>query len=179
MKKQGKRQGQTGFTLIEMLIAISVMAVILTTAIPALGQFMAQQRMTAAANSLVGHLNYARSEAVFRNTYVAACPSSDGVSCTGGNRWDIGWIVYLDPEKEGQPAESEDVLRVVEPQTELLMHSAGRYRVRFQGHGGAYGTNLTIRICAPGEPERARAVIVSNPGRVRSSRDIDPSECKI
>lgn len=170
---------QPGFTLIELLIAVSVMAVILTTAVPALGNFIAQQRMTAAANQLVSHLNYARHEAVFRNQAVAACPSSDGASCTGGNRWDIGWIVYLDPEREGQPAEPEDVLRVVEPRDELLMHSAGRYRVRFQGHGGAYGTNLTIRVCAPGEPERARAVIVSNPGRIRSSRDIDPAECDL
>lgn len=172
------RERHKGFTLIEMLVAVSVMAVILTTAIPALGNFMAEQRLTAAANSLVGHLNYARSEAVFRNSYVAACPSSDGLSCTGGNRWDIGWIVYLDPQKEGQPAEPEDVLRVVEPHPELLMHSAGRYRVRFQGHGGAYGTNLKIRVCSPESPKRARAVIVSNPGRVRSSRDVDPAECR-
>ncbi|RFF26490.1 MULTISPECIES: GspH/FimT family pseudopilin [unclassified Wenzhouxiangella] len=168
---------QSGLTLIELMIAVSVMAVILTTAVPALGNFMAQQRLTAAANQLVSHLNYARHEAVFRNQPVAACPSSNGLACTGGNRWDIGWIVYLDPEKKGQPDGPEDVLRVVEPRESLLMHSAGRYRVRFQGHGGAYGTNLTIRVCAPEDPDKARAVIVSNPGRIRSTRDVDPSEC--
>lgn len=169
---------QTGLTLIELLIAVSLMAVILTTAVPALGYFLEQQRLTAAANQLVGHLNYARYEAVFRNQPVAACPSSDGLSCTGGNRWDSGWIVYLDPEKKGQPDGAEDILRVVEPQTSLLMHSAGRHRVRFQGHGGAYGTNLTIRVCAPDQPDMARAVIVSNPGRVRATRDVDPVECQ-
>lgn len=174
-----KRERQTGFTLIELLIAISVMAVILTAAVPAFGNFMAQQRLTAAANQLVSHLNFARHEAVFRNQPVAACPSSDGLGCTGGNRWDIGWIVYLDPEKKGQPDEPEDVLRVVEPQDSVDMHSAGRYRVRFQGHGGAYGTNLTIRVCDPEDPEMARAVIVSNPGRIRSTRDVDPAECAI
>ncbi|WP_376696514.1 GspH/FimT family pseudopilin [Wenzhouxiangella sp. EGI_FJ10305] len=167
----------TGLTLIEMLIAVSVMAVILTAAVPAFGTFMAQQRLTAAANQLVSHLNYARHEAVFRNQPVAACPSSDGHACTGGNRWDIGWIVYLDPEKKGQPAEPEDVLRVVEPREALRMHSAGRYRVRFQGHGGAYGTNLTIRVCDTQDSELARAVVVSNPGRIRSTRDVDPAEC--
>lgn len=166
-----------GFTLIEMLIAIAVLAVILTTAAPALGRFVEQQRLTTTANQLVAHLQFARGQAITHNKLVAACPSNDGLSCTGGNRWEDGWIVYLDPHKSGQPADPEDVLRVVQGNPELVMHSGGRYRVRFKGSGVAYGTNLTIRVCTPGNPEAARAVIVSNPGRVRATRDVDPAEC--
>lgn len=166
-----------GLTVIELMVALAVLAVIATTAVPAMGRFVEQQRLTATANTLVGHLQFARGQAISNNTLVAACPSSDGASCTGGNRWEDGWIIYLDPDKAGQPAEPEDVLRVVDARPEHVMHSGGRYRVRFKASGVAYGTNLTIRVCTRGNPEAARAVIVSNPGRVRATRDVDPSEC--
>lgn len=168
-----------GLTAIEMMIAVAVLAVILTTAVPALGRFMDNHRITAATNQLIGHLQYARHEAVYRNTYVAACPSTNGKRCTGGNRWDRGFIVYLDPDNSRQPDRPEDILRVVERTDALRMHSAGRTRVRFQGHGGAYGTNLTIRVCDRKEQADPRAVIVSNPGRVRSTRDIERAECEV
>jgi len=166
-----------GFTIIEMMIGIAVLAVILTTAVPALGSFFEQQRLTAEANHLVAHLQFARGQAISRNTRVAACPSTDGATCTGGNRWGDGWIVYLDPEKTGQPGDTDDVLRVVQGVEGLTAASGGRYRVRFKPSGMAYGTNLTINLCTPGDPDAARAVIVSNPGRVRATRDVDPAEC--
>lgn len=170
---------QSGLTVIELMIALALIAVIMTTAIPAFGRFIQENRMTAKANELLGHLQFARHEAVHRNMYVAACPSTDGENCTGGNRWDDGWIVYVDADNSRQPTDPEDILRVVGPDEQLLMHSAGRYRVRFQGHGGAYGTNLTIRVCDIEGDARPRAVIVSNPGRIRATREVDPAECEV
>ena len=169
---------QRGLTLIELMIALAVAAVILTSAVPAFGRFMQENRITATTNHLISHLQYARHEAVFRNAYVAACPSTDGDQCTGGNRWDEGWIVYVDHSNNGQPDRPDDVLRVVGADERTVMHSAGRFRVRFQGHGGAYGTNLTIRVCDASGQASPRAVIVSNPGRIRSTRDVDVRECE-
>jgi type IV fimbrial biogenesis protein FimT len=170
---------QRGLTLVELMIALAVAAVILTSAVPAFGRFVQENRVTATTNHLVTHLQYARHEAVFRNAYVAACPSVDGKQCTGGNRWDEGWIIYVDASNSGQPDHPDDILRVVGADPRVLMHSAGRFRVRFQGHGGAYGTNLTIRVCDVSEQAGPRAVIVSNPGRIRATRDLPPAECSI
>lgn len=169
---------QSAFTLIEMLIALAVLAVILTSAVPAMGRFMDQQRLTVGANELVAHLQFARGQAITRNTIVTACPSRDGRQCSGDNLWSEGWIVYADPGRQSQPARPEDILRVVKSESELVMQSGGRYRVRFRGSGVAYGTNLTIRVCAPGRPDTGRAVIVSNPGRVRAVRDVEAATCR-
>jgi type IV fimbrial biogenesis protein FimT len=169
----------SGLTLIELMVALAVAAVIFTSAIPAFGRMVQENRITSMTNHLVAHLQYARHEAVFRNMYVAACPSIDGEQCTGGNRWDQGWIIYADPNNSRQPDRPEDVLRVVGADDRMLMHSAGRFRVRFQGHGGAYGTNLTIRVCDVTGQASPRAVVVSNPGRIRSTRDVDVAECEI
>ena len=168
----------SGFTLIELGIALAVLAVILTAALPAMGRFMDQQRLTAAANGLVAHLQFARGQAISRNTIVTACPSEDGRHCTGSNRWDRGWIIYRDPQRRAQPAHPDDVLRVVAARPEHVFHSGGRYRVRFRGSGVAYGTNLTIRLCPANPAGKGRAVIVSNPGRVRVQRDLNPTACE-
>ncbi|QOC21616.1 GspH/FimT family pseudopilin [Wenzhouxiangella sp. AB-CW3] len=169
---------QKGLTLVELIIVTVVASIVLSAAIPAFGRFVQENRITATTNQLVSHLQYARQEAVMRNANVAACPSTNGRRCTGGNRWDQGWIVYADPDNSRQPNRPEDVLRVFGADERVLMHSAGRFRVRFQGLGDAYGTNLTIRVCDVSNRASPRAVIVSNPGRVRATRTVDASECE-
>jgi len=163
------------FTLIEMMITLAALVTLASIAVPAMQQFALDQRATAAANHLMTHMQFARSAALKYQSFVTACPSPDLSSCSG-NRWESGWIVFRDPNRSGQPESPEDILRVVQTNDQLLMHSGGRYRVRFRPNGSAYGTNLTIRICAG---EAARAVIVSNPGRVRATRDVDLADCEV
>jgi type IV fimbrial biogenesis protein FimT len=171
---------QAGITLIELMVITAIAAVLLSTAIPSLGSLVQENRITGISNYLLTNLHYARHEAVFRRTYVAACPSDDLQTCSGHNRWDLGWIVFVDDSRNGQPDDPErDILRVFQADDRMLMHSAGRTRVRFQPHGGAYGTNLTIRVCERNGRARPRAVIVSNPGRIRVTRDVDPGECEV
>lgn len=166
-------QKTRGFTLIEMMIALAVLVTLASIAVPAMSRLVMEQRVTSAANYLITNLRFARSSALKHKTFVSACPSPDLSSCSG-NRWENGWIVFLDRDRSGQPGSEEDILRVIQADDRVLMHSGGRYRVRFRPSGSAYGTNLTIRVCSD---QAARAVIVSNPGRVRATRDIEPAEC--
>lgn len=168
-----------GMSLIELMITLSVAAVLLSIAAPSMGNLIQENRITAMSNTLVSHLQYARHEAVFRRSHVAACPGDMNQGCAGHNRWDQGFIVFVDDNQSGQPDHDDDILRVVAPDDRMLMHSAGRTRVRFQPHGGAYGTNLTIRVCDQSRRATPRAVIVSNPGRVRVEREIEMEECEV
>ncbi len=173
------KKTQRGLSLIELMIVLAAAAVIATIAVPSMGAFVQESRVTSMSNHLVANLRYARHEAVFRRANVVACPGDEQAGCTGSNRWDQGWIVFIDANDSRQPDRPEDILRVVAPDERMLMHSAGRNRVRFQPHGGAYGTNLTIRVCDTSQLAQPRAVIVSNPGRVRVDRDLDTEECNV
>jgi len=156
-----------GFTLIELMLAIAVAAVLFSLAAPSMHELLQRQRITATANELVAHINQARLHAVTRREIAVICPSLDRETCTGSNRWEDGWIVFRDPNRDGKPDGPGDVLRIGSGMENLLIDSAGRTRIRYQPSGAASGTNLTIKLCDQRKPEQSRAVIVSNPGRPR------------
>lgn len=168
-----------GITLIELLVTLSVAAILLTIGIPAMAGFVAESRITAKSNALMAHVQYARHSAITLRANVIACPGIDVQGCSGSNRWDQGWVVFIDRNNNGRPAGPEDVLRLIPAEEQLLIHSAGRTRVRFQPSGGAFGTNLTIRVCDPAGRAHPRAIVVSNPGRARVTRDVNPADCII
>ncbi|TVS13247.1 MAG: prepilin-type N-terminal cleavage/methylation domain-containing protein [Wenzhouxiangella sp.] len=173
------RHHARGLTIVELMITLAVAAILASVGVPAMGGFIAESRITTKSNVLMAHVQFARNAAITMRSNVVACPSADQQGCSGDNRWDQGWIVFIDRENQGAPSSPEDVLRVIAPETRLLLHSAGRTRVRFQPGGGAFGTNLTIRVCDPTGRASPRAVIVSNPGRARVSSAVNPSECLI
>ncbi len=74
-----------GFTLVELIVALSVLALLATLAIPMYGDIVAANRTRAAAYSLVSALALARSEAVKRNVPVSVLPLAAG--------WQAGWEV--------------------------------------------------------------------------------------
>lgn len=85
---------QTGFSLIELMIAVAVMAVILSVAIPSFQAFSLSSKLRSYATSLSASALLARSEAIKRSKSVTLCASSNGLTC-GGN-WEQGWVVLLD-----------------------------------------------------------------------------------
>ena len=106
MKKHSR-----GFTLIELMVAITVMAILLGLGVPAFREFTRNNRVTAAQNDLVTALNLARSESLKRNRPVTVCASTDGESCSGETEWGSGWIAFTDRGVAGElDPDDDDVL---------------------------------------------------------------------
>jgi prepilin-type N-terminal cleavage/methylation domain-containing protein len=84
-----------GFNLLELMIALSVSAILLLTASPSIRQFRANNQITTATNSIITALNLARFNAVTRGEEVEICPydPQDTIKCTDEN-WHRGWIVF-------------------------------------------------------------------------------------
>jgi type IV fimbrial biogenesis protein FimT len=85
--------GSRGFTLIELMVAIMVLAVLLGIAVPSFRDAALGSRLTAYANDLVASAQIARSEAIKRNASVLLCASEDGAECGTDAGWEVGWIV--------------------------------------------------------------------------------------
>lgn len=67
-----------GLTLIELMITVAVLAVGLSLAAPSLSQQIANYRLRSAAEAIINGLNYARAEAVRRNSPVSFTLDASG-----------------------------------------------------------------------------------------------------
>lgn len=85
----------SGFTLLELMIALTIIGVLLAIAAPSFREAMMNVRISAQTNDLMADLALARSEAVKRNQTVYLCTSRDQLTCNGDS-WAQGWIVAVD-----------------------------------------------------------------------------------
>ena len=88
------RIGQRGFTLIELMVTLIVVAILISLAAPNFTTQILNNRSVAFSEGLIAELNSARYEAINRTANVSICASSDGASCTGN--WTDGYIMFLD-----------------------------------------------------------------------------------
>lgn len=105
----------SGFTLVEMLITVAVVAILLVIGIPSFRFVTNSNRIAAEINGLLGDMQFARSEAIKEGNPVTVCVSSDGLTCAGTavNTWQSGWIVFSDLNGNAAvDAGSDTILRV-------------------------------------------------------------------
>lgn len=173
------RDRDAGFTLIELVITMAVLAICAGIALPSLRSFMEQQRCLAAISSLTSHMSLARMAAVTRNQRTILCPSSNGIACAAGTDWSSGWLLFLDEDGNRRPDSGDDILRMdLEPSSRHLrvVSTVGRQQLRYLPDGSSAGSNLTLSICNRAGEVLGR-VIVNNMGRPRSERPKLPTRC--
>ena len=95
-------RGNSGYTLMELLVAVAVAAILAMVAIPKFNYSMRNNRGVSDANSIVSILTLARSEAIKRDVTVSVCATTDGTSCiTTGTAWENGMLVFVDYNGNG------------------------------------------------------------------------------
>ena len=168
-----------GFTLIELVTALSVVTILAGIAAPSFAGLIERQHASTAMNSLMTHMALARMSAITRNRRAVLCPSVDGQHCEAGTDWSAGWMLFADEDGNRAPDASDDIMRVeLEPTSRHLrvVSTTGRQQLRYLPDGRSAGTNLTISICNQ-EQELLGRVIVNNMGRPRSERPAVPTPC--
>lgn len=82
-----------GFSLFELLIVLSIIAIVTMFAAPALTTLYFNSKSTTDINRLVRTLNYARNFAILEALPVMLCPESQRNEC--GNDWSKGVLVFV------------------------------------------------------------------------------------
>lgn len=103
-----------GFSIIELMIVVLLAAIILGLGAPSFAEFQRNNRLSGAANDLLGTIQTARTEAIKRQQTISICPSADSslpkAVCGGGSF--LGWIAFIDANMNCTREEGENIVRV-------------------------------------------------------------------
>lgn len=82
------------FTLIELMVTISVLAVVIALAAPSFSSMLQESRLSALSTEVQSALQLARSEAVKRRENITVCRSNAAqTACANGTDWATGWLI--------------------------------------------------------------------------------------
>ncbi len=174
-----------GFTLIEMLVVVALVAILASLAAPGFNSMIASRSVASAASAMADDYRFARSEAIKRGGYVTLCRSLDAAACTTDvGSWHTGWLVFSDYNGNGAlDAGSDTVLRVQQSVSGVsaLAHptvSSTPVKATFRpnGLGVAINTSWVVTPINSSATNSTRLLCVSTNGRV-ALRDAGDSSC--
>jgi type IV fimbrial biogenesis protein FimT len=157
-----------GYSLLELLISLVLVAVLLSLGVPGLRDFALDARRTADVNAFVTAIQLARSESAKRARPVVLCHTADTTTCgSPALPYEIGWMVFVDEDDDSPPQRDADET--------LLLHYLPVLEGSIRSNRAQYvfrpyyrrSTNGTVIFCDHRGPAAARAVIVSYTGRPR------------
>ena len=153
----------SGFTLIEMLVTVSIVAILLVVTVPGMGAFLAANAVSGSQNELTSTLVFARTEAIRRAANVVVSADVPTVS----DEFSGGWTTFVDSNGNGVFDGGDTILR---------KHAAlsGAAHIGSTGGVTAIGFNqrgfltsavpVTLTVCRSTAPRKGNLIIVEPVG---------------
>lgn len=171
-----QRDQQKGLGLVELLVALTVLAVLMTIAVPSFSGHVQRTQQATHVNELLAALHYSRSEAVTRRTTVSLC---DGIDDCGTRRWENQLIIFADHNHNGRIDAGEPILRTLQIASAYSWNWSNfraQNHISFKSNGMTHSLNGTFTLCR--ETTAVRSVVVNVAGRTRLDMPDDNSSCQ-
>lgn len=160
---------QTGKTLVELLVTLTVAAILVAGGTSWLPRFIQESRMVTEVNHFTTALQLARSEAIKQDRRVVLCPSRDAERCGNSFDWPTGWLLFASDDRTRD--RFEPLLQAGSLMgTGITLHAGNqRKHIVYQPDGSSGGSNASFVFCDQRNRARPRVICLSNTGRPRLS----------
>lgn len=167
-----------GFTFTELMVTLSVAAIVLSVGVPGFQTIVQNNRLTTELNQLVSDLHLARMESIKRNEFITMCRrNADGTGCVTTGEWEQGWLVFEDPNRNGVVDAGEEIIQVhseVDPGLTIKYTPVDSTKntksvVTFSSQGFAYEFNGTFTVSDSRGSSYAKSRQISSTGRISIS----------
>jgi type IV fimbrial biogenesis protein FimT len=156
-----------GYSLYELLMTVTLVAVIIGLGLPSFAGITARNRQHAEINALFHAIHVARKESIMRRQVVSLCPSVDAMSCQPGRDWSTGWLMFANLDADEPP-------RIDAGEPLLQVHTVGE-NIKITANRRGFtlratqkrATNGTIVVCDKAGRIAPKALVISYTGRPR------------
>ncbi|MBY6222600.1 GspH/FimT family pseudopilin [Marinobacter nauticus] len=163
-----------GFSLIEVLICIVLLAIVASFSAPNLSGWILDSRKRTLFNELHGFLAFGRWAAVTEKSLVTICPLGSSGSCV--DDWNRPIFAFVDADKDRRP-DNGIILKQLTLDLKgftLKSRTAGRGYFRFNAEGAAHGSMGSLLLCPEDKKLETMAYMPVNlAGRFRVEDDQD------
>lgn len=160
-----------GFTLVELLVTIAMLAIQLSLGVPAFAEMLASWQRDRATKAITAHLQLARTEAIKSTRRVVMCNSTDNINCAPktNKEWKDGWLLFHDLNKNTIRDDDEPLIASTLPMTGILSLKANNSINHFVFMpSGTMASGMSTLKVVP-RLGHTQNVTVSRVGRVRLS----------
>jgi type IV fimbrial biogenesis protein FimT len=156
----------TGFTLVELMVAIAVLAIVTTVAVPSFNSLVQGNRLISGANQLLSAYQGARSEAIKRSQNVVLCATTDGATCAAKADW-TNWLVLAGNEIVAQGRVANGLVITGPADTNIVFTAAGLVR---DNNGAGLATSLQVCTKSTSVTENTRTLAFVAGGAISVAR---------
>ncbi len=175
---QTKVMRSSGFSLIELLAVIAIMAILLVSGYPSFQERQFRAVVNNPTKLLQKGIDKAKEFAKYQKRNVTICASGDQVSCDGA-AWQNGWIVFFDDDADGDTDGNEiefaqTLVRNDDVVITLDLDNRVTFNKKGERHGGLTAGTALFKICHQNNEARyARGIRVNQAGGSYRLTDTD------
>lgn len=181
------RIASCGFTLIELMVTVALIAILLAVAAPSLSTFQRNAELTSFTNSMLAGINAARGEAMKRGRYAMVIPAD-------GTNWSSGWRVFVDVDRSQTYTAANDITLLTKEaspsyltitpksgtsaadSSPYIMFDASGYAKTKSGNFGALTISIARNDVATNDYSQTRRIAISSGGRVKICKPVSASD---